>query len=91
MNACAFSHCAGIPLILFVVMCTVREDFRKLVEGFKQFDTEHNSISYVSDHAVLVTAVSQAPRTSISGRMRRPSMITQAADLAWLASKVSNT
>ena len=75
--------------MLFVVMYTFREDFRKLVEGFKQFDAEHNTISYVSDHAVLATAASQAPRTSISGRMRRPSMTTQAADLAWLASKVS--
>lgn len=73
----------GIPLMLFVVMYTCRDEFRKLVEGLKQYDAEHNVISYVSDHSVLAMV---EPQTL--GRGRRPSMVTRAADLSWLASKV---
>ena len=80
---------AGVPLLVFVIMFTNREEIQSLGDAMAEHDAGHGTFTFVRDHATLAAADAEASTTSESvGKLRRPSTIARSVDLLWLSSKI---
>jgi hypothetical protein len=65
-------------------MHTHREGIQRLGDILAEYDAQHQTITFVRDHAALVKKTT----SETVGKQRRPSMVERSVDLLWLSSKV---
>ena len=88
---CVFPCDAACPCVFGVIMFRHRSETKQIIEGFKKHDSQHKGftttmeLAHIANHSATDTAAESPPAVRV--KKHRPSLITKAADFAWLASK----
>ena len=82
-------YSVGVPLFVLVLMYLYRADIFKLVQALKEYDATHDTFTYTRELVALARRESstRARRRQTASPQRRPSLLAQAVDINWLASK----